>query len=108
MLDARGVADRCVQSDAAADSHLLQAFNLTSNTVVQLEEDAVIRGTSDTTGNDYPLLVIAEVWRWFGTTYFGGPGCAAPSRFLHSPLLFAWHQHNISVRAVRHSPSSDF
>ena len=75
--------------------------------MLKLEEDAVILGSSNTTGGshgeeaEYPLLVMAEVWRWFGNER-GVPGCPRignVSRLMHSPLLFAWHQTNITIIA---------
>ena len=78
--------------------YLTGGFNLTSHTMLKLEANAVIRGTSNTSGNDYPLLSIKEIWRWYGVE-MGVPGCSQPATHMYSPLVFAFNQRNISIVA---------
>ena len=78
--------------------YLTGALNLSSNTLLKLEAGAVIRGTGDTSGGDYPLLTLSKFWRWFGETRTL-PGCSGATQFMYSPTIFAHNQRNISIVA---------
>lgn len=94
-------------------TYLTGAFNISSNTRVQIERGAMVLGS--TRGQDWPVVVAAkvlylpaaydvnkvdnfhfQVWPQFGhgsDCIPGDPTC----RLMHQSLLFGWNLRNISI-----------
>jgi polygalacturonase len=78
----------------APGTYLTGSFNVSDNTYVDIETNATVLGS--TRGDDWPLVVAAEVWPQFGhgsDCVPGTPECT----FMHQSLLFAWNATNVTV-----------
>lgn len=78
----------------AGKTYLTGAFNLSSNTHVEIEVGATILGS--TRGDDWPLVVARTVWPQMGHGSDCPPG-AESCRLMHQALVFGWGQTNVSL-----------
>ena len=78
----------------AGGTYLTGAFNLSSHTVMRVEAGATVLGS--THGEDWPLLVAAEVWPQMGHGSDCVPGTEA-CRLMHQAMVFARGASNITI-----------
>ena len=75
-------------------TYLTGAFNLSSNTHVEIEAGATILGS--TRGDDWPLVVARTVWPQMGHGSDCPPGTES-CRLMHQALVFGWGETNVSL-----------
>jgi polygalacturonase len=80
---------------AAGRTFLTEPFNLSSHTLLTLGANTTIRG-HNASGPEWPLLTVFDVWPWFGQARDALAGTES-ARLMHQPIIFAWHETNISV-----------
>ena len=74
--------------------YLTGAFNLSSNTRLEIQSGATVLGSRD--GNHWPLVSVGELLPQFGVDR----DCAVQSGtcgIMHQALVFAWRARNVSV-----------
>jgi polygalacturonase len=81
-------------SSSSLSVYLTGAFNVSSNTYVEIQRGATVLGS--VRGADWPLLHAATVWPQFGHGSDCVPG-EESCRLMHQALLFSWNTTNVSL-----------
>lgn len=81
-------------ASSSATQYLTGAFNLSSNTYMQIDTGVTLLGSTD--GGDWPLLVARTVWPQMGHGSDCTPGSES-CRLMHQAFVFSWQTRNVSV-----------